>query len=68
MTWARQYNACYKKDNIVDMNGLPTYDAFEHFKYCPEGSPYTLTMEKFFAQRSQGMNATEAHEILHGRP
>ena len=41
MDWARQYNACYQNENIKDYNGVATDDGFEHFKYCPQGSPYS---------------------------
>ena len=65
MAWARKYNACYKNENIQDMYGNPTKEPFEHFKYCPEGSPYKALMEKFFEQRAQGINATEAYNAIH---
>ena len=60
MEWARQYNAYYQNENIKDDNGDPTEDAFEHFKYCPQGSPHISLVEKFFAQKAQGINATKA--------
>ena len=64
MDWARQYNACYQNENIKDSNGVPTDDAFEHFKYCPQGSPHIPQMEKFFAQKAQGINATQAYDAF----
>ena len=65
MTWARQFNACYKNENITDANGIASDDPFEHFKYCPENSPHTPLMEKFFEQRARGINATEAYNAIH---
>ena len=52
MTWARQHNACYQNENIVDADGFPSEDAFEHFKYCPQGSPHSPLVEKFFRAES----------------
>lgn len=61
--WARQYNACYQNENVVDANGNPTEDPFENFKYCPEGSPYKPLMEKFFRQKAAGIDAIEAYDM-----
>lgn len=61
MEWARQYNACYQNENILDSSGVPTEDPFEHFKYCPDNSPFTPVMEQWFEQRAQGFDG-----LVHG--
>jgi len=51
--WAAQYNACYKNDNVTDTQGRDVESEFEHYTFCPEGSPWTPIMQKYY----------ETHEI-----
>ncbi len=41
---------------------FPSEDAFEHFKYCPQESPHSPLVERFFAQKAQGVKATKAYD------
>lgn len=66
LAWARQYNACFKYEGVVNSEGFPTKDPFEHFHYCPPESPYLPLMTEFFKQRGKGLNLSKAYEIAMG--
>ena len=48
--WAAGYNACYKDENVTDVNGAEVKSEFEHYTFCPEGSEYVPAMQRYYAE------------------
>jgi hypothetical protein len=44
-TWAQQHTACWRYMPELEREGR---SILEEFRYCPEGSPYKETMERYF--------------------
>ena len=51
LEWSKQHNACFQYDNVTDPFGNPTKDQDEHYRYCPEGSPWIPEMRKYFEEK-----------------
>jgi DICT domain-containing protein len=50
-TFAKQFNACYKRLNIT-RGGIDVgvSSEIERYRFCPEGSPYLPAMKQFFGE------------------
>ncbi|RDL32062.1 uncharacterized protein BP5553_09464 [Venustampulla echinocandica] len=50
LRWAEERGACFQYD-VLDADGKPVEDIFEHYRFCPEGSPYIPAMESYFERK-----------------
>ncbi|KAF6224524.1 hypothetical protein HO133_011101 [Letharia lupina] len=48
--WAAGYDACYRDDNVTDVNGREVESEYEHYTFCPEGSEYVPEMERYYRE------------------
>ena len=48
LRWAKQHNSCFQYDNVTDAQGHPTDNQIDHYKFCPEDSPFKPVMERYF--------------------
>ncbi|MCJ1239368.1 hypothetical protein MMC14_007364 [Varicellaria rhodocarpa] len=51
LDWTQLYNACYKYENVTDGDGHETMHLIDHYRFCPEDSPFKTTMERYFEQQ-----------------
>ena len=48
LEFTRVHNACFQYYNVTDFDGNEVDDqSFFFYQYCPEGSPYKSTMERY---------------------
>ena len=62
--WTKERYACYKHFHDPNDGG----DFLEHFRFCPEDSPYRHIMEKHFERKAakQAEDARKAAEAISG--
>jgi len=60
--WAQERSSCFHY-NVLDDNGEPVKNQFEHYRFCPEGSPYTQVMERYFERKAAKEAQKKAMEV-----